>query len=541
ATIGAFIIGEFAEGAAVMIFYAIGEIFQSYAVNKSRNSISSLMDINADHANLLVNDIIKVVDPKDVAIGDIIVLKSGERVPLDGICLSDNGTLDCSALSGESIPINIERNSNVLAGSINLSNTIKLEVTKDYSNSSVARILELVENASNNKAPSVDFITRFAKIYTPIVVIAALLLALIPPLLNIGTLNEWIYRACIFLVVSCPCALVISIPLALFAGLGSASSKGILIKGGNYLEALANIDTIVFDKTGTLTKGTFSVNNVVSLDIDKDELLKIAAYGESMSTHPIAKSIVEYYNKPINNKLITNIEEISGKGIKCIMFDHTYFLGNASLMFSNGYNNLLDNDNTCVHIMQDNEYLGYISVSDELKTDSKLAIKELKSLGIKKCIMLSGDKASVVKMIANELCLDASYGQLLPGDKVAKLEEFMSSGRVAFVGDGINDAPVLARSDIGIAMGAMGSEAAIQAADVVLMNDTPTSIVTAIKISTKTKSILYQNIVLSLGIKLIVLVLATLGIASMWLGVFADVGVTLLAVLNSMRALTYKD
>ncbi|MEG1066948.1 MAG: HAD-IC family P-type ATPase, partial [Erysipelotrichaceae bacterium] len=299
ATIGAFIIGEFAEGAAVMIFYAIGEIFQSYAVNKSRNSISSLMDINADHANLLVNDIIKVVDPKDVAIGDIIVLKSGERVPLDGICLSDNGTLDCSALSGESIPINIERNSNVLAGSINLSNTIKLEVTKDYSNSSVARILELVENASNNKAPSVDFITRFAKIYTPIVVIAALLLALIPPLLNIGTLNEWIYRACIFLVVSCPCALVISIPLALFAGLGGASSKGILIKGGNYLEALANIDTIVFDKTGTLTKGTFSVNNVVSLDIDKDELLKIAAYGESMSTHPIAKSIVEYYNKPI--------------------------------------------------------------------------------------------------------------------------------------------------------------------------------------------------------------------------------------------------
>lgn len=544
ATLGAFAIGEYPEGVAVMIFYEIGELFQSYAVNKSRKSISSLMDIRADYANLLVDGEEKKVDPSNVNIDDIIVIKPGERVPLDGVVIEGETSLDTSALTGESLPRNISLNDEILAGVINLTGVIKVKVSKEFGESTVARILELVQNASSKKAQTEKFITKFSRYYTPVVVLAAVLLAIIPPFLIEGAqFSDWVYRALIFLVVSCPCALVVSIPLGLFAGLGGASKKGILIKGGNYLEALKDVETVVFDKTGTLTKGVFKVVNINTVEIEKEELLRIAATGESFSNHPIAQSILREYNKDIDKDIITKYEEISGNGIRVVIDNKEVLLGNDKLMDSNGIEYLNKQEvGTVVHVVVDNKYKGNIVISDEVKEDSKQAILKLKANGVKKCVMLTGDNKQVAEKIAKELGLDEVYSELLPADKVMMVEKLLkeksSKGKLAFVGDGINDAPVLARADVGVAMGGIGSDAAIEAADVVLMRDEPSSLVEAINIGRKTNKILWQNIVFSLGVKVAVLILGAFGFANMWEGVFADVGVTLIAVLNSMRALS---
>lgn len=543
ATLGAFAIGNHLEGVAVMIFYEIGELFQSYAVNRSRKSISSLMDIRADYANLITDGEEKKVDPSEIKIDDIIVIKPGERVPLDGIVIEGNSSLDTSALTGESLPRNIELNDEILAGVINLTGVIRVKVTKEFGESTVSRILELVQNASSKKAQTEKFITKFARYYTPVVVLSAVALAMIPPLVVEGALfSDWVYRALIFLVVSCPCALVVSIPLGLFAGIGGASKNGVLIKGGNYLEALKDVETVVFDKTGTLTKGVFKVVKINTNNIEESELLRIAATGESFSNHPIAQSILKAYGNEVDKSIISNYEEISGNGIKVNIDNKEVLLGNYKLMNSNGikYNNS-EEIGTVVHVVVEGEYKGSIVIADEVKEDSKEAIEMLKKIGVKKCVMLTGDNKKVAEKIAEELGLDEVYAELLPTDKVVMVEKLLKEksekGKLAFVGDGINDAPVLARADVGVAMGGIGSDAAIEAADVVLMRDNPSSLVDAIEIGRKTNRILWQNIIFSLGVKIAVLIPAAIGIANMWEGVFADVGVTLIAVLNSMRAL----
>ncbi|MBS6041818.1 heavy metal translocating P-type ATPase [Clostridium baratii] len=546
ATLGAIAIGQYPEGVAVMVFYEIGEMFQSYAVNRSRKSISELMDIKAEYANLVKGDTTEKVLPEEVKIDDIIMIKPGERVPLDGVIVSGDTSVDSSALTGESMPVNKRIGDEILAGCINNTNVIEVKVTHEFEESTVARILELVQNASSKKASTEKFITKFARYYTPIVVICALALAIIPSVFIQGANpNEWIYRALIFLVVSCPCALVISVPLGLFAGIGGASKKGILVKGGNYLESLKNIDTVVFDKTGTLTKGAFKVTQINNVEISKSELLKYAAICERYSNHPIAKSILEEYNASNNSDIeeikIDNHEEVSGKGVITQIQDKKILAGNSKLMSSNGI--IVPKDDyigTVVYVAINNEYKGSIIISDEVKSDSKEAISELKALGVNNVVMLTGDSKKVANAVASELGIENVYSELLPGDKVEKVEALLKEerkGKLAFVGDGINDAPVLARADVGVAMGGIGSDAAIEAADVVLMKDEPTALANAIKIGRKTNKILWQNIIFALGIKIIVLILATIGDANMWEAVFADVGVTLIAVINSMRAL----
>ena len=542
ATLGALAIGEYPEAVAVMIFYQIGEVFQGYAVNHSRKSITALMNIRADYANLITKSGEKKVNPEEVQVEDIIIIKPGERVPLDGIVIEGNGSLDTSALTGESIPREININEEVLSGSINLNSVIKVKVTKNFSESTISRILEMVENASSKKAPTEKFITKFCRYYTPIVVFSAVAVALIPPLLiKDATFSTWFYRALSFLVVSCPCALVVSVPLGLFSGIGGASKKGILVKGGNYLEALKDVNTVVFDKTGTLTKGSFKVSEINTINISKEELLKFAAIGESFSSHPIAKSIVNEYSQKINKEEVENYKELSGYGIKAIIEGKETLLGNYKLMKDNKIPcEEIDSIGTAVYIAIEGAYKGSIIIEDEVKKDSKEAIKQLKALGIKKIVMLTGDNKKVADKVGTELGIDEVYGGLLPIDKVSKVEsliESKSKGKLIFVGDGINDAPVLARADIGVAMGGIGSDAAIEAADIVLMKDNPLSLVDAIKIGKKTSTILWQNIIFSLGIKIGVLILISIGVATMWEAVFADVGVTLIAVLNSMRAL----
>ena len=546
ATLGAFAIASYEEAVAVMIFYEIGEMFQAYAVERSRASISDLMDIRADHANKLVDGEEITVSPEAVHQGDIIVLKPGERVPLDGIVIAGSGSLDTSALTGESMPSDVKEGQEILAGSLNLNSVLQLRVTKEYGQSTVARILELVENAGSRKAPTERFITKFARIYTPVVVGLAALLVVLPMLLVPNAeLSDWLYRALTFLVVSCPCALVISIPLGLFAGIGAASRHGILIKGGNILEALKDIDSVVFDKTGTLTKGSFQVEKIVALQGDEPEVLRLAAYAESYSTHPIAVSICKAYDHEIDKSKLSGYEEIAGKGIAVNYEKKAILAGNAGLMQSYG---IVFEDTaseaSVVHIAYDGKYMGYVLIADQIKETSEQAMADLKKLGITKTVMLSGDRKEAGEAVGKELGLDQVYTQLLPQDKVDKVEELLAQQaadkKLAFVGDGINDAPVLARADIGVAMGGVGSDAAIEAADIVLMKDDPSALADAIRIAKKTMNILKQNIIFSLVVKISVLILAVFNMTNMWVGVFADVGVTLLAVINSMRALRMK-
>lgn len=547
ATIGAFLIGEYPEGVAVMLFYQVGELFQSYAVDKSRKSIATLMDIRPDYANLKKGDELVKVDPDEVKIGDIIVIKAGEKVPLDSKVIDGNSMLDTSALTGESVPREVEVGSDILSGCININGVITAEVTKEFGESTVSKILDLVENASSKKSNSEQFITKFARYYTPVVVIIAAILAIVPPLVIDGaTFSDWVYRALSFLVVSCPCALVISIPLSFFGGIGGASRKGILIKGSNYLEALAQTEIVVFDKTGTLTKGVFNVQEIHADGISKEDLLELTAYAESYSNHPISISLKRAYGKEIDNGRISDVEEISGHGVSATVDGKKVLAGNIKLMkkmnISYFERELIG---TVVHVVVDNKYAGYIVIADEVKEDSVQAIKDLKAANIKQTVMLTGDNKNVGAKVAKELGLDKFYAELLPGDKVDKMEELFSQksakGKLAFVGDGINDAPVLARADIGIAMGGLGSDAAIEAADIVIMTDEPSKIATAMKISKKTLKIAYQNIVFAIGIKIVVLLLSALGITTMWAAIFADVGVTILAVLNSFRALNVKN
>ena len=547
ATLGAIIIGEYPEAVAVMLFYEVGELFQSYAINKSRKSIADMMDIKPEYANVIRDNKSEKVEPDEVQIDEIIEIKPGERVPLDAIIIKGETTLDTSALTGESIPVEVREGATILSGCINLNALILAKVTKEYFDSTVNKVLDLVENAAAKKSTSERLITRFAKIYTPIVISLAVLLAILPPIIS-GEYNFrlWIFRALSFLVVSCPCAFVISVPLSFFSGIGAASRAGILIKGGNYLEILSKVDTVVFDKTGTLTKGVFNVQKVVVLDknIKEDEFISLVAMAESGSNHPISKSIQKYYNREIDKNSINSIKEISGKGIEAIINNKKILVGNEKLI--DIPNDVIVNDiGTILYIEIDNKFTGYIVISDEIKKDAPKAIKGLKNIGVKKSIMLTGDIEKVGKKVGEELGLDEIYTNLLPQDKVSKFEEIISDkkskGNVAFVGDGINDAPVLARADVGIAMGAMGSDAAIEAADVVIMTDEPSKIVTAIKSSKKTMKIAMQNIVLAFGVKAIALILSALGIADMWMAVFADTGVTILAVLNSFRALKIEN
>ena len=547
ATIGAFFIGEYPEGVAVMLFYQVGELFQSYAVGKSRKSIASLMDIRPDYANVKKGDELVKVDPDEVQIGDIIVIKAGEKIPLDGKVIEGSSMIDTSALTGESVPREVEVGSDILSGCININGVITAEVTKEFGESTVSKILDLVENASSKKSNSEQFITKFARYYTPVVVIIAVFLAIIPPLVIDGaTFSDWIYRALSFLVVSCPCALVISIPLSFFGGIGGASKKGVLVKGSNYLEALAETEIVVFDKTGTLTKGVFNVQEIHPEGVSKEELLELTAHAESYSNHPISLSLKRAYSKEIDNGRISDVEEISGHGVIATVDGKKVMAGNIKLM------KMMDIPyfkgeliGTIVHVAVNNKYIGYIVIADEVKEDSAQAIKELKAANIKQIVMLTGDNKSIGSKVAKELGLDKVYAELLPADKVEKLEELFSQkskkGKLAFVGDGINDAPVLARADIGIAMGGLGSDAAIEAADVVIMTDEPSKIATTMKISKKTLKIAHQNIVFAIGIKIIVLILSAFGITTMWAAIFADVGVTIIAVLNAFRALNVKN
>ena len=547
ATLGAIIIGEYPEAVAVMLFYEIGELFQSYAINKSRKSIADMMDIKPEYANVIRDNKSQKVDPDEVQIGETIEIKPGERVPLDAIILKGETTLDTSALTGESVPVEVREGATILSGCININALILAKVTKEYFDSTVNKVLDLVENAASKKSTSERLITRFAKIYTPIVIGLAVLLAIFPPIIS-GEYNfrVWIFRALSFLVVSCPCAFVISIPLSFFSGIGAASRAGVLIKGGNYLEALSKVDTVVLDKTGTLTKGVFNVQKVIVIDknIKEDEFISLVAMAESGSNHPISKSIQKYYNKEIDTNSINSIKEISGKGIEAVINNKKILVGNEKLI--DVPNDIIINDiGTILYVEIENKFAGYIVISDEIKKDAKKAIKDLKDIGIKKSVMLTGDVEKVAKKVGEELGLDEIYSNLLPQDKVSKFEEIIknknSKGNVVFVGDGINDAPVLARADVGIAMGAMGSDAAIEAADVVIMTDEPSKIVTAIKSSKKTMKIAMQNIILAFGVKAIALILSALGIADMWMAVFADTGVTILAVLNSFRALKIEN
>ncbi len=547
ATLGAIMIGEYPEAVAVMLFYEVGELFQSYAINKSRKSIADMMDIKPEYANVIRDNKSEKVEPDEVQIDEIIEIKPGERVPLDAIIIKGESTLDTSALTGESFPVEVREGATILSGCININALILAKVTKEYFDSTVNKVLDLVENAAAKKSTSERLITRFAKIYTPIVISLAVLLAILPPIIS-GEYNFrlWIFRALSFLVVSCPCAFVISVPLSFFSGIGAASRAGVLIKGGNYLEALSKVDTVVFDKTGTLTKGVFNVQKVVVVDknIKEDEFISLVAVAESGSNHPISKSIQKYYNKEIDKNSINSIKEISGKGIEAIVNNMKILVGNEKL--ANVPNDLIIDDiGTILYVEIDNKFTGYIVISDEIKKDAEKAIEGLKDIGIKKSIMFTGDIEKVAKKVGENLGLDEIYSNLLPQDKVSKFEEIIknknSKGNVVFVGDGINDAPVLARADVGIAMGAMGSDAAIEAADVVIMTDEPSKIVTAIKSSKKTMKIAMQNIALAFGVKAIALILSALGIADMWMAVFADTGVTILAVLNSFRALKIEN
>jgi len=547
ATLGAIMIGEYPEAVAVMLFYEVGELFQGYAINKSRKSIADMMDIKPEYANVIRDNKSIKVDPDEVQIDETIEIKPGERVPLDAIIIKGETTLDTSALTGESLPVEVREGATILSGCININSLILAKVTKEYFDSTVNKVLDLVENAAAKKSTSERLITRFAKIYTPIVISLAVLLAILPPIIS-GEYNFrlWIFRALSFLVVSCPCAFVISVPLSFFSGIGAASRAGILIKGGNYLEILSKVDTVVFDKTGTLTKGVFNVQKLVVIDksIKEDEFISLVAMAESGSNHPISKSIQKYYNREIDKTSINSIKEISGKGIEALINNMKILVGNEKLV-NVPSDLIIDDIGTILYVEIDNKFTGYIVISDEIKKDASKAIKGLKDVGVKKSIMLTGDIEKVGKKVGEELGLDEIYTNLLPQDKVSKFEEIIenkkSKGNVAFVGDGINDAPVLARADVGIAMGAMGSDAAIEAADVVIMTDEPSKIVTAIKSSKKTMKIAMQNIALAFGVKAIALILSALGIADMWMAVFADTGVTILAVLNSFRALKIEN
>jgi Cd2+/Zn2+-exporting ATPase len=547
ASLGAFAIGEAPEGVAVMLFYQIGELFQSYAVGQSRKSIAALMDIRPDYANVKTEDGLVVMDPEDVKPGDIIVVKPGEKVPLDGIVIDGSSMLDTSALTGESVPREIAEGSDLLSGCININGLVTARVIKEFEESTVSKILDLVENAGSKKSKSEQFITKFARYYTPAVVIIAALLAVVPPLIiKEATFSQWIYRALSFLVVSCPCALVISVPLSFFGGIGGASKKGILVKGSNYLEALANTEIVVFDKTGTLTKGVFNVQEIHPVEVTDKELLELTAYAENYSNHPISSSLKRAYKKEINAERVSNVEEIPGHGVSAVIDSRKVSAGNVKLMEKMGIDyNKNDFSGTVVHVAVDGIYAGLIVIADEVKEDSKSAISKLKNINIKQIVMLTGDTIKAGEKAARELGLDKVYAELLPADKVEKVEELLKEkslkGKLAFVGDGINDAPVLARADIGIAMGGLGSDAAIEAADIVIMTDEPSKIATAIKISQKTLKIASQNIIFAIGIKLVILLLSALGYATMWAAVFADVGVAIIAILNSFRALNVKD
>lgn len=549
ATLGAFAIGSLEEAVAVMLFYQIGELFNDYAVNKSRKSITDLMDINPEYANLLRDGEEEQVDPYEVEIGDTIIIRPGEKVPLDGIVLEGSSTLDTKALTGESMPSEVETGQNIVSGSINLTGVLKVQTTKLFDDSTVAKILELVENASSRKAKAEAFITRFARVYTPVVVAFAAILAVLPPLF-LGGWSTWIYRACSFLVVSCPCALVISVPLSFFGGLGAASRQGILIKGSNYLEAMGSLDTAVFDKTGTLTTGKFEVTDVSPVRGRKEELLELAALGEYNSNHPIAQSVKQAYGKEADTSRIGQVEEISGHGIHAqVQVDGVWrdlYIGNQKLMDQQGV--VVSTPaavlGTTLYLAEGTTYLGSIVISDSVRPDVPAMLAGLKKQGVSKLVMLTGDKEEVGKSVAESIGITHVFGNLLPGDKVAKVEQLLEEKpegtNLAFVGDGINDAPVLARADIGIAMGGIGSDAAVEAADVVIMDDEPSKIVDAICIARKTVGIVKQNIIFAIAIKIAVLVLVALGYATMWVAVFGDVGVSVLAILNAIRALSYK-
>lgn len=542
ATVGALCVGELEEAVAVMLFYQVGELFQSYAVGKSRKSISALMDIRPDYANIERDGKLEQVDPEEIQVGDIIVVKAGEKVPLDGVVIEGKTTLNTAALTGESLPRDAAEGDEIISGCVNISGLIRVRVTKPFSESTVSRILELVENASNKKTRTERFITRFARIYTPAVVGAAVLLAIVPPLVLHGNWNDWIYRALTFLVVSCPCALVISVPLSFFGGIGGASSKGILVKGSNYIEALAHCETVVFDKTGTLTEGSFQVTAVHPDAVDEKELLRLAAAAESYSDHPISLSLKAACHDSIDSKLVTNVHEIAGKGVQAEFEGHTLSVGNGKLMESLGIEeHKCHKVGTIVHVAMDGKYLGHIVISDVIKPDAAKAIADLKACGVQRTVMLTGDRREVAQNVAQQLKLDDVKAELMPQGKVEAVEELLKAkspkSTLAFVGDGINDAPVLSRADIGIAMGALGSDAAIEAADVVLMDDQPSKIAEAIRISRKTMGIAMQNIVFALAVKAVVLAVTAFGAGNMWWAVFADVGVSVIAILNAMRAL----
>lgn len=560
ATIGAFAMIFFpetephmAEGAAVMLFYQVGELFQSYAVGKSRKSIAAMMDIAPDYANIERDGAIVEVDPDEVQVGDIIVVKPGERVPIDGVVVDGTSQLDTAALTGESVPRHIEVGGEVISGCINMTGVLRIRTTKLFGTSTVSRILELVENASEKKARTENFITRFARVYTPIVTLAAVAIAVVPPLLGMGAWAGWILRGLTFLVVSCPCALVISVPLSFFGGIGGASRLGILVKGSNYLEALAQVDTVVFDKTGTLTSGTFGAVGVRPADaIDSDQLLAVAAHAEAFSDHPIALSVKKAYldeapadsERIIDQARIEGAAEESGHGVKATVDGHAVLVGNDKLMSAHGISCPdCELTGTILHVAIDGAYAGHIVIADTVKDDAAQAIADLHAAGVERCIMLTGDREEVARSVASDLGLDEYHAQLLPGDKVEQVERILDSarGNLAFVGDGINDAPVLTRADVGIAMGAMGSDAAIEAADIVLMDDKPSNIARAIRVARKTMRIVHQNIVFAIGVKLLILALAAVGIANMWLAVFGDVGVAVIAILNAMRAMNVKD
>ena len=545
ASVGAMCAGDYKEAVAVMLFYQVGELFESCAVGKSRRSIAALMDIRPDVAHVERGGALADVDPEEVEIGEYIVVRPGERVPLDGEVIEGASTLDTAALTGESVPREIHPGEDVISGCINLSGVLRVRVNKCFGESTVARILDLVENASSNKAKSENFITKFARWYTPAVCLAALLLAVVPSLIT-GDWGEWVSRALIFLVVSCPCALVISVPLSFFGGIGGASANGILIKGGNFVETLAQVDTVVFDKTGTLTQGNFEVTAIHPEKVPEQELLEIAALAENYSTHPISASLKRAFGLPLDESRISDVEELSGKGVIATVDGKNVAVGNGKLMSYIGVDwHECENSGTIVHVAADGAYMGHIVISDMLKPQSKAAIQALKDCGVKQSVMLTGDRRDVAEAVARELGVDQVHSELLPGDKVAQVEKLLAhqqkGEKLAFVGDGINDAPVLSRADVGIAMGALGSDAAIEAADVVLMDDNPQKIATAIRISKRTLTIVHQNIVFALGVKFIVLILSALGLGNMWIAVFADVGVSVLAILNAMRALRFRD
>ena len=554
ATIGAFILAEYTEAAAVMLFYQVGELFENIAVNKSRTAVTALVGLRPDYANVERSGELVKVDPSDVSVGSEIIILPGEKVPVDGVVVSGESFVNTAALTGESVPRGVKVGDTVLSGCINEGGKLTLRTTKNFDDSTVAKILDMVENASSRKSKSESFITRFAKYYTPLVVIAALIVAFVPPIILHDSFGTWISRALIFLVISCPCALVISVPLGFFGGIGAASKLGILVKGSNYLEAMAEVDYIVFDKTGTLTEGVFKVNEVVCKgSFDKVELLKLAAYAECYSNHPIAKSIESAYveaGNTIDKDKIEDVKEISGKGVSVSLDGAEIFAGNKKLMKDMGISFEENNETsgTVVYVARDKEYLGYIVISDVIKQVAKSAIQRMHKLGISNTVMLTGDRAKTASYVADELGIRTVYSELLPGDKMSKLEELIASkgegkkrNKVAFVGDGINDAPALTRADIGIAMGALGQDAAIEAADIVLMDDNPEKIATIHNIGRKTLTIVRQNIVFALGVKFLVMILGVFGIANMWLAVFADVGVAVIAILNSMRMLKFKE